>query len=361
MNITIKEIKKQYDRIKAAGWLPYFEAASTRVALKGFTTAHLLAIGSRETNLKNIRGDFRGGQYHGFGVMQVDIGTDAEYAKTWTATKVEPSIRRGGEILASKHKDTLACVNQKVKVRSRTFIGKVVEPFEARRIATAAYNCGRWAHYHFSRGENMDSTTTGDDYSRDVYDRAIEFAKLREADGERNAFTAEAALQGAYARSSVIKSAGVGQERTKLAHGTPQEPQEAITRNGDRVEQLEEPASDPPSVAVTDATEAPQSPSVEVKHADNVTAASPPLEGGSKDDPPQQASQGGNKSLVTTIVGGLAGLGTAVGGWFKNEGSLKIIGIVCLTLVILAFMFRQVLLDWLRMKLMADPSKLNVK
>lgn len=120
-------------------------------------------------------------------------------------------------------------------------------------------------------------------------------------------------------------------------------------------------AEDAPSVGVADATEAPQSPSVNVENAENVTAATPPLEGGQKDDAPIQASQGGNKSMIATIVGVVGGVGTAIGGWFKNESSLKIVGVLCVTVVVLSMVFRQVLLDWLRMKLIADPSKLNVR
>src|SRR5690349_19350218 len=101
MNINVKEIEKQYKRIKSAGWIEWFQAAATKA---NTTTAHMIGIGSRETNLRNIRGDFRDNVYHGFGVMQVDIGTDPQYCKDWTPDNVEPSIRRGGEIYASKYK-----------------------------------------------------------------------------------------------------------------------------------------------------------------------------------------------------------------------------------------------------------------
>lgn len=175
MNATANQLLTQLLYVQGKDWMPFFATA----AKTGKTTdSHMLAVGSRETKLKNIRGDYRNGKYNGFGVMQVDIGTDAEYARAWSLTNAKAGIIRGGEIYATKTADTKACVGKSVKVRSKTFTGKAVEPDDLRRISTAAYNCGRWAHYHFSRGEHIDRATTGADYSRDVYDRAIHFAAM---------------------------------------------------------------------------------------------------------------------------------------------------------------------------------------
>ncbi len=60
-NWTENDLKKQYDSAKQNGWLAHFEDAAQQHDF------------SRETNLKNIKGDFRDGIYHGYGVMQVDI------------------------------------------------------------------------------------------------------------------------------------------------------------------------------------------------------------------------------------------------------------------------------------------------
>jgi len=228
MKISKQEIARQLNRVIADGWLPFFQTAAQKA---GTTTAHFLAIGSRETNLKNIRGDFRGGMYHGYGVMQVDIGTDAEYARTWTPQKVEPSIRRGGEIYLSKLKQVKNGVGKKLTVRGRSFVGREVDNDDARRIATAAYNCGLWAYYHFCSGQNVDTTTTGDDYSRDVYDRAVYFADLLEQMNiERKAVYNELFLQGKYARASHLAEFGVklSANRLKLPAGDAQETQSAL-------------------------------------------------------------------------------------------------------------------------------------
>lgn len=228
MNATRRDLEAQFNRVLQLGWLPWFQREAKRA---GTTTSHLLGIGSRETNLKNIRGDFRNGHYNGFGVMQVDIGTDAAYARAWTPANVEPSIVRGVDIYLWKARDTKACVGKKTSIRSRSFVGRAVEADDLRRVSTAAYNCGRWGHYHFSRGEHVDSTTTGDDYSRDVYDRAVVFADILEERGlETMAVHQELALQGKYARSEARKQYGFEDlpERVKLAAGSPEEGQDEL-------------------------------------------------------------------------------------------------------------------------------------
>lgn len=193
---TPSQLKAQYKFAKSNGWLPWFTEAAEKA---GTTTAHFLAIASRETNIKNIRGDFRAGKYHGYGPMQIDIGTDAEFAKNWTPDNPEPGIKRGGEIYEEKVQQVIKGQGKRLKVRGKTFTGRAVEPDDIRRIATAAYNSGLWGYYHFSNHAHIDSSTTGKDYSRDVYRRALEFAELLEADGEDGAFAQEVELMGKYA------------------------------------------------------------------------------------------------------------------------------------------------------------------
>jgi hypothetical protein len=193
---TTKQLKAQYNRAKVDGWLPWFAEAAEKA---GTTTAHFLGIASRETNIKNIRGDFRAGRYNGFGPMQVDVGTDAEFAKKWTADNPEPGIKRGGEIYAEKVRQIIKGQGKRLTVRGNKFTGREAELDDIRRIATAAYNSGLWAYFHFSNHAHVDSTTTGKDYSRDVYRRALEFAEFLEADGEDGAFAREVELMGKYA------------------------------------------------------------------------------------------------------------------------------------------------------------------
>lgn len=209
MNITEKQIKSQFDRIVKDGWLPYFQREAsrlTREAKMPVTTARLLAIGSRETNLRNIRGDFRNGIYNGFGLMQVDIKTNPGYASRWSVENWIEGLMTGVDIYRDKILQTMADEGKSISVRGRNFFAKVLDDDETLRVATAAYNCGKWGHYHYSQGEHVDSTTTGKDYSRDVYDRAIVFARLLdEFEPGKNQLIYEAKTQGRFLRSSIAR------------------------------------------------------------------------------------------------------------------------------------------------------------
>lgn len=100
---------------------------------------------------------------------------------------------------------------------------------------------------------------------------------------------------------------------------------------------------------------------ITVQHADEVKATPTPIPGATKDDAPMQASQGGRKSLIATIVGVIGGAGTAIGGWLQNSAALKIAGVICVTVVLMALIFRQLIMDYVRLNYMSDPSRLNVK
>jgi hypothetical protein len=227
-----------------------------------------------------------------------------------------------------------------IRFKGKQFHGRHVGEDDLRRIATAAYNCGLWAYYHFSRGEHVDSTTTGHDYSRDVYNRAISFAQLLEESGhEPDALSREVQLQGKYLPPQYKPIAPSAEEQTELARADyHQEPQESES----------EPAPAPQATA----------PVVAVAPVETVAA---PVPGGGVDDPTKQASSGGVTSRVLAMIGGATGIGTAIKGMASGTTAIIIAGIVCATLIFLTIMFRQILLDWLRMKLHADPSKINVK
>lgn len=116
-----------------------------------------------------------------------------------------------------------------------------------------------------------------------------------------------------------------------------------------------------------DSTQAPinQGPATQVAEqiintGDSVTPELP-ADGGGATDSSVQASQGGLKSLVATIMGSIGGAATAVWGALTSDTGVMIVGILCVTSLLLALIFRQVLMDWLRMKLHADPKQGNVK
>lgn len=211
--IIPRYIYQQFDHAGEQGFLPVFQEETKR---QGETTAQGLAIGSRETNMRNIRGDFRGGKYHGFGIMQVDAGTDPEFARTWTSGNFAPGIVRGMEIYAKKREQIWKGQGQELRVfssrsqRWTTFRGRAVDRDDTRRLTASAYNCGLWAYYAFSVNKHADSFTTGQDYGADVYFRALCFAKLLEdAKIEPDAFRREVIAQGEYCLAKYQRLAGV--------------------------------------------------------------------------------------------------------------------------------------------------------
>jgi len=158
-NWTEGDLSRQLSHATSNGWIPYFADAAQ---LSHFDTEFLLAIASRETNLLNIKGDFRDGVYHGFGIMQVDVGTDPDFCAKWTPDQVDGSIQRGTKILAGK-RDSLAAKNVT----------------DLKAIA-AAYNTGASNVIRsVESGVDPDRTTTGHDYGSDVIARRAVFVKLR--------------------------------------------------------------------------------------------------------------------------------------------------------------------------------------
>jgi len=157
-NWTEADLKRQFEHARQNGWLPYFEDAARQ---HGFAVELLLAISSRETNLRNIKGDFRDGIYHGYGVMQVDVGTDPAFCKAWTPEEVNGSVQGGCRILAGK----------------RAYLAKK-QCTDLKAIA-AAYNTGEGnVSRSLAAGRDPDSTTTGRNYGSDVLARMEVFKRL---------------------------------------------------------------------------------------------------------------------------------------------------------------------------------------
>lgn len=83
--------------------------------------------------------------------------------------------------------------------------------------------------------------------------------------------------------------------------------------------------------------------------------------GGRPEDPPKQVTQGGNKSLWATILASGGTAIVAIKGFLSSHDGLVIVGVICGTALVLALIFRQVIIDYVRLKLNADPAKYNVK
>lgn len=162
-NWSETDLKNQLHNAVSSGWLPYFQVAAQ---LNGFPVEFVLGIASRETNMRNIKGDLRNGVYHGYGIMQVDVGTDPDFCRTWSPDKVEGSIQRGVKILAGK-RDYLAA-----------------QGITDMKAIAAAYNTGEGNVVRsIHAGADPDHTTTGADYGKDVLARMAVFEKLGSATG----------------------------------------------------------------------------------------------------------------------------------------------------------------------------------
>lgn len=185
MNATKAQLKIQYNRAVSLGWIPIFteSCAKHRIAV-----ALVLAIASRETNMKNIRGDFRGGKYHGYGPMQVDIGTDAAFARNWKADDAAAGIKRGIEILAEKRAQLIKVAGKSFTVtdsRSKKRHTATAPSFKGDafvKVMIGMFNGGLWAVYHAAKGRDSDDGTTGEDYGDDVLARMDVFEAFLRAD-----------------------------------------------------------------------------------------------------------------------------------------------------------------------------------
>lgn len=140
------------------GWMPYFQATAHELKIP---CEILLAIASRETGIQDVRGDLRNGTYHGFGVMQVDVGTDPDFCCAWTPGKVQESIDRAGAILAEK----------------RSYLAK--KKVTDWKAIAAAYNAGQGKVFELIKaGKNPDLVTNRGNYGSDVLARMMVFAEL---------------------------------------------------------------------------------------------------------------------------------------------------------------------------------------
>lgn len=179
-------IKQHFEKALQKGWIKFFAAAALKY---DFPLALVMAIASRETNMSNIKGDFRkskhfpNGGYHGYGIMQVDVGTDPGWIASGAWQRVDEAIMHGTKILDSK-RDEL----------NRMWSGsRTLQQFLW--VLAASYNHGTKGSYSdFKEHGSPDLHTTGHDYGRDVLGRMAEFQQMLT---ERGITAASYAIQGA--------------------------------------------------------------------------------------------------------------------------------------------------------------------
>lgn len=149
---------EQFNRARANGWIEFFvEAARTF----NWPVALLMAIASRETNIRNILGD--GG--HGHGIMQIDDRSFPRFTSSgeWRVPRL--NIRMGGQVLSGKR----SFLSSRSGLTGDALV----------RASVAAYNGGEGAVLQaVRRGASVDSVTTQRNYSADVLERASVFREL---------------------------------------------------------------------------------------------------------------------------------------------------------------------------------------
>jgi hypothetical protein len=184
---TAKHPKKKdpvlaaFERCRDLKWIPFFEDAA-----KGqwFTTELLMAIGYRESGLNPKYLEVAGDNGHGYGLMQADIRSFPKWVNAGNWKNAQACIAKGAEVLNSKYKEISDVIGKKqIKVTTMAgkvnhFDGKAIAGDDLVRVAVAAYNCGMWAYYHYSKGDDIDQGTTGQDYSADVLAKAARFKEL---------------------------------------------------------------------------------------------------------------------------------------------------------------------------------------
>ena len=169
--ISNAEIKKQFERAKANGWLDFFNEAADEF---DFAPETLLAIASRETNMRNILGD--GG--HGCGLMQIDDRSFPDFCKSGQWKDPRKAILKGAEVLDQKYTAIEKGMGKSLKFRGKPFTGKMLDEDQLLQTAIASYNSGGAAYFHMSVSGDPDRGTTGKDYSEDVLKRERAFADL---------------------------------------------------------------------------------------------------------------------------------------------------------------------------------------
>lgn len=152
------DLQAQINAVKTAGWMVFFKKAALAVGIK---LAILLAIASRETGCRNIKGD--GG--HGRGVCQID---DRSWGDFLIAHKdgmdPESNIRKAADILAANLKA----------------LGDMEK-------ALCAYNCGAGnVRRALANHQDPNARTAGGDYGRDVLARSVVIEGLLAAEIEPN-------------------------------------------------------------------------------------------------------------------------------------------------------------------------------
>jgi hypothetical protein len=158
------EIISQFNEIQSRGYETLVMEAAEDFDIQPSVIG---GVGSRESlwglilNPRGPAGTGDGG--HGRGLMQIDDGAH-EFARTGNWQNPKANIRYGCDLLADNR-----AVLKREGLTGRQLL----------KATLASYNAGLGAVLRaLDRGINVDSVTTGDDYGKDVLDRAGWFQKF---------------------------------------------------------------------------------------------------------------------------------------------------------------------------------------
>jgi len=146
----------------------------------GIGPALLLAIGSRESNMKNIVGD--GG--HGRGWLQIDDRFHHDFlashrgCRSGSFTPTEPSAAPRG-LAPTLTASTIYAIGL-LRSNMRFARSHGVPEATVLRFAVAAYNAGAGGALEGFRAGGVDLGTTGRDYAKDVFARKAAIGRILE-------------------------------------------------------------------------------------------------------------------------------------------------------------------------------------
>ncbi len=158
-------LSKQLKRLRRTG---FYDKLDAQAIARGFPTSLYCAIASRETNCVNELGDFKDGEAHGVGIVQIDIqhaiAQQARDNGSWT-TNPDPLIAFGAQLLADN-----------IAQAQRAFPDWTSD--QQLQVSASGYNCGIARAIAAAHAGDSDAHTTGKNYGKDVIARKAVFDTL---------------------------------------------------------------------------------------------------------------------------------------------------------------------------------------
>ncbi len=126
--------------------------------------------------MKSIVGDHS----HGYGIMQIDDRSFGEWCHSGTWQDVNACVQKGAQVLDAKREEARSRQGLVTRIGGKNAFSGAPIPNEETllKIAISAYNCGLWSYFNYSKGRDIDKTTTGANYSKDVLLRSTVFKSL---------------------------------------------------------------------------------------------------------------------------------------------------------------------------------------